>query len=117
MYRKRRNHTTNKEKNAEEEAMDALVAYNRYRNSENIVLIAFLSRVMFIALMFICDAFVSDYDTSSSPSSNKKSGSTLTRDGFCSRMESIAVWDGVHVLRIAEAVSYTHLTLPTKRIV
>ena len=75
MYRKRRNHTTNKEKNAEEEeAMDALVAYNRYRNSETIVLVAFLSRVIFIALMFICDAFVSDYDTSSSPSSNKKSG-------------------------------------------
>lgn len=109
MYRKRRNHTTNKEKNAEEEeAMDALVAYNRYRNSENIVLIAFLSRVMFIALMFICDAFVSDYDTSSSPSSNKKSGSTLTRDGFCSHMESIAVWDGVHVLRIAEVGGYEY---------
>ena len=49
----------------DEEVVDGLVAYNRYRNSKNIVLIAFLSRVLLVTLIFIFDAVVSDYDTSS----------------------------------------------------
>ena len=96
----------------DEEVVDGLVAYNRYRNSKNIVLIAFLSRALFVTLIFICDAVVSDYDTSSSSLSNYLNAALKERtpryDGFCSRMQSISVWDSVHVLRIAEVGDYEY---------
>jgi len=96
----------------DEEVVDGLVAYNRYRNSKNIVLIAFLSRVLLVTLIFIFDAVVSDYDTSSLLSNDLnatlKERTPRYDDGFCSRMQSIAVWDSIHVLRIAEIGDYEY---------
>lgn len=94
-----------------EEVVDGLVAYNRYRNSKNIVLFAFLSRALFVTLIFIFDAVVSDYDSSSLPSNDLNAAlkeRTPRYDGFCTRMQSISVWDSVHVLRIAEVGDYEY---------
>ena len=95
----------------DEEVVDGLVAYNRYRNSKNIMMIAFLSRALFVTLIFIFDAVVSDYDTSSLLSNDLNAAlkeRTPRYDGICSRMQSIAVWDSIHVLRIAEVGDYEY---------
>ena len=100
MFRQRKKIRNIRITKTNEEVIDGLVVLNRYHNSDHIVSVAFLSRAVMILLMFTFDAFISDYDTSSSL--NQKT------DAFCARVESVAVWDAVHVLRIAEVGDYEY---------
>ena len=101
MFRQRKKIRNIRITKTNEEVIDGLVVLNRYHNSDHIVSVAFLSRAVMILLMFTFDAFISDYDTSSSL--NQKT------DAFCARVDSVAVWDAVHVLGIAELrLQYEH---------
>jgi len=70
--------------------------------SSELIYIAICSRILLILSMFVFDLLISDYDTSVQFKKND------SNNMFCSSVESIAVWDAVHVFRIAQVNGYEY---------